>query len=190
MFGALAGLGILLFPSITKLALLHRVAVALLFALFPAFLILIVYLTRALTIFWRRANHFNTHLVEIESLADQLELAQSTISGLIRERQNKNAYTISYCYCYDDRTFIALRKKRGANVIPGARVIVVDSETGSVMGYFRCIKDANAHFLCQKDGYMDALWLGNIRQHGSQHSEAPPEGLAVVISTKIGDEND
>jgi hypothetical protein len=190
VIGALIGLGILLFPSITELALPRRVAIALLLLLIPTFFILIRYISQIASVFCRRANRFDTHLAYMKSLREKLVSAQSTISDLVYERQNRNAYAISYCYCYNDRTYIALRKKRGVNIEEGARVAVVDFKTGSVMGDFRGIKDADDHFLCQKEGYMDALWLGNVRQHGSQHSEAPPEALAIVISSKMGDEND
>ncbi len=190
VIGALAGLVILVFPSITELALSHRVAIALLLLLIPAFFILIGYFIHVATVFCRRANYFETHLSNIQALTEKLITAQSIISDLIYERQNRNAYTISYCYCYNDRTFIALRKKHGVSLGVGLKVTVVEPETGSVIGNFRGIKDDNDHLLCQNDGYMDALWLGNVRQHGSQHSEAPPEALAIVISSTMGDKNE
>lgn len=65
-----------------------------------------------------------------------------------------------------------------------------DTETGCVMGEFCLARQTDDHYLCERKGYMDALWLGNIKQHGSQHSEAPPEALAIAIMSETTGDDD
>lgn len=108
------------------------------------------------------------------------------IDALRQERGSRNIYRIRYCYAYDDRTFIALRKKPGRALTVGTRMVVVDTADNTVMGYF-VVRRVDEHYVCERDGPMDGLWLGNVKQHGTGHSEAPPEAFAVAISDTTGD---
>ncbi|MCX5638178.1 MAG: hypothetical protein NTX52_10890, partial [Planctomycetota bacterium] len=97
---------------------------------------------------------------------------------------------IAYCYGYGQRTFIAIRKKRGPAVSTGVDVRVFEQSSGGLLGEFRILNEIDGHYVCELVGYMDALWMGYVKQVGSQHSIPPPEALAWVLVKNIGETNE
>lgn len=190
VLGALAGICVILYPDISHLSLVHRFAIAFGLSVLPGVLLILLFAARTLSVFCRRAISYKTLLGQISVLEDKLGSTQLAVRWLLQERQNRNAYLIAFCYEYENRTFIALRKKRGRTLSEGQKITVVDTRTDDVIGHFTLTRQENDHYLCERDRYMDALWLGNIKQYGSQHSEAPPEALAIAIFEKRGDEDE
>lgn len=190
VLGTLIGITIVLYPDITSLKLTHRVAIAVGLIILPGLMVILLCLAKVIIVFFRRAVNFDALLTEINGLEQKLESAQFAVGRLIQERANRNAYPIVFCYTYENRTFIGLRKKKGPTISDGQKVTVIDTQTGYVMGHFCVMRQTDDHYLCEREGYMDALWLGNIKQHGSQHSEAPPEALAIAIISKTTGDDD
>ena len=189
--GTLAGIAFFLCPDVTKLKVAHRGAIAVGLGILTALLVVLAHLVQAIVAFCRRAANFDALLTEINGLEEKLQSTQFAVGKFIQERANRNAYAIDFCYSYENRTFIGLRKKRGPTLSDARKIIVVDAQTDSIMGHFFVTRQTDDHYLCEREGYMDALWLGNIKQHGSQHSEAPPEALAIAImSDTIGDDDE
>ena len=190
VLGALAGIAVILYPDTARLSIVNRIAVAAGLFILPAVLISVVFALRVVFVFCRRANAFEGLAGQIKALEEKLQSTHLVLGFLIQERENRHAYSVAYCYTYEDRTFIKLRKRRGPTLSEGQKVTVIDSRTSSVIGYFTITRQENEYYLCERDGYIDALWLGNIMQHGSQHSEAPPEALAIAIYEKRGDQHE
>jgi hypothetical protein len=186
----LAGIVLVLYPPLASLGLVRRIGIVLVLIVVPAFVVVVPRVVGKLIVFARRALDFDMHLTEIDELKQRVEVANLAIVDLIRGIANRHAYRVAYCYAYQNRTFIALRKKRDSDLSLGERITVVDEQTGSVMGEFQVTEEVDGDYRCERVGYMDALWLGNIKQHGGTHSEAPPEALALVTSSITGDEND
>ncbi len=189
MLGALAGIAVILYPDLTHLSFVHRFAIAAGLSVLPGVLFTLDLAVRIVFVFSRRAIRFDNLLVQTMMLKEKLQFTELAVGLLLQERRNRNVFSIAFCYTYEKRTFIALRKKRGATLSEGQKIVVVDTHTQGVIGCFT-VRQEDQHYRCERDGYMDALWLGNIKQSGSQHSEAPPEALAIAISEKRGDENE
>jgi len=188
--GAFAGLAVLIFPSMTLLNVWQRFYVCLLLIIIPGLIILLFHSAQCLNVFIKRALRYGQLTQAIISLNQQLGEAQRLLVVLFQERQQRNAFEIIYCYAFEDRTFVALKRKKGRAPVHGSNVTVIDQDSGALIGKFRIQKDFNQYHICELAGYIDALWLGNIKQHGSQHSEAPPDAIAWVLPGTIGEEND
>ena len=185
--GTLVTLLLWVFPSTIQMPLAKKLAIAFLLFLASAMPIVAWHLVRVVLVAYNRAHQVDALVRDIELLHEKLVSAQQTINDLLQERRNRNVYSIDHCYTYEDQPFLALRKKPGAGVPVESKVTVIDTEIGGVMGYFRVIRQDNGFYLCRKDGYMDALWLGWMKKSGSQHSAASPTAVALIISTE--DEN-
>jgi hypothetical protein len=188
--GAFAGLAVLIFPILTLLCDRQRFYVCLLLIVMPGGIILLSHSARCLNIFIKRALHYGQHKQTITSLNQQLGEAQRLLIALFQERQQRNSFEIAYCFAFEDRTFVALRRKKGRAPTIGSDVTVIDRDSGALIGKFRIQKDSKQYLICELAGYIDALWLGNVKQHGTQHSEPPPEAVAWVLPGTIGEGND
>lgn len=190
VLGTLVGVAVLVFPDLSSLGITGRCAVAAGLIAGPGLIIALIFMMRIALTFCRRAVGFKKLLGQIVEIKERLVSTEFTVLRLVQERRNRNAYSIAHCHTYDNRTFIALRRKRGRKLSVGQKITVVDCDGPSVMGHFNIIREDGEYYVCELQGYMDALWLGNIKQHGSQHSQAPPEALAIAISEETGDEDE
>ena len=190
VIGALAGLAVLAFPGLLQLTGRQRLAVCAVLIVVPACIIVSYHCARCVRVFIRRALQYERLRELIVSLNTRQEAGDRLCNALLQERENRNAFEVAYCYAFGDRTFIALRTKRGPGRSAGAEVRVTDRESGALMGVFRLTRKCDGHYLCELVGYMDALWLGNVKKHGSQHSEPPPEAIAWILSTTDGDSDE
>lgn len=187
--GALAGLAVLIFPGLTLLYGRQRFYVCLLLIVMPGGIILLLHSVRCLNTFIKQALQYRQLTQTITSLNQQHGEAQRLLIALFQERQQRNSFEIAYCFAFEDRTFVALRRKRGRAPTIGSYVTVIDRDSGALIGKFRIQKDSNQYLICELAGYIDALWLGNVKQHGTQHSEPPPEAVAWVLPGITGEEN-
>ena len=188
--GAVAGLAVLMFPGLSLLCDRQRFYVCLLLIVVPSGIILLSHSTRCVGVFIKRALRYGRLTQAITSLEQRLGAAQRSLTALLQERQQRNAYEIAYCYAFNHRTFVALRRKRGRAPTVGSDVAVIEQDSSALIGEFRVQKDSDRYHICELVGYIDALWLGNVKQHGTQHSEPPPEVVAWVLPGGIGEEHD
>jgi hypothetical protein len=189
LLGAFAGIAVILYPDVSHLTFVYRVGIAAGLIVLPGLLVILGFAGRIVFVFCRRAAGFQNLLNQIMEVEKKLRSTQLIVEWLLQERQNRNAYSIAFCYAYGNRTFIALRKKRGRTLSGGQKIVVVDRTLG-VIGEFALTRQEDQHYLCERNGYIDALWLGNIKQYGSQYSVPPPEALAIAMSEKRGDEDE
>lgn len=187
---ALVALSLFLFPEATRFPLYCRFGAVIGVLLLPTLLIGSVYAIRVAGVFCRRALCYHVLLGRIEILKQELDSTQLFTRLLVEERQGRNVFQIDYCYAYDMRIFIALKKKRGAKIAAEAFISVVDRKTGSTKGEFTVSEVHNTHYLCEKAGFMDAVWLGYVKQQGTNHSEPPPDVLAFAWPITTGDQDD
>jgi len=177
--GTFVALALVIFPGMTGNPWAQRIVAAFMIVFLTTLPVCLPYVVRVSWVFCRRALHWGAMLNVLKELSDKLDITQNVLRSLLQERRERNAYRIAYCYDYQDRTFIALKNRPGPTVHVGARVIVVDEE---IIGEFKTIEEVDGYYRCEKDGYIDALWLGSIKKSGSQHSEAPPEARAYVVA--------
>jgi hypothetical protein len=188
--GTVAGLAVLMFPGLSLLSDGQRFCVFLLLIVMPGGIILLLHSTRCVSVFIKRALLYGRLTQAITSLEQRLGASQRSLTALLQERQQRNAFEIAYCYAFDHRTFVALKRKRGRSPTVGTDVAVIEQDSGALIGEFRVHKDADRYHICELVGYIDALWLGNVKQHGTQHSEPPPEAVAWILPGVIGEEHD
>lgn len=188
--GALAGLAVLMFPGLSLICDRQRFYVCLLLIAMPGGIILLLHSTRCLCVFIKRALSYERLKQAIVSLEQRLGAAQRSLTALLQERQQRNAFEIAYCFAFDHRTFVALIRKGGWVPTVGSYVAVIEQDSGSLIGEFRVQKDFDRYHICELVGYIDALWLGNVKQNGTLHSEPPPEAVAWVLPGAIGEKND
>jgi len=188
--GAIAGLAILMFPSLSLLNDIPRFFVCLILIILPVAFILLSHIARCIRVCIKRASRFEQQSLEIRSLKERLGAAQRALAVILQQRHKQNTFEIAYCYAFNHKTLIALRKKQGRKPTVGASVTVIDQGNGALMGEFRVYRDSGKHFTCELVGYIDVLWLGYVKQHGAGHSEPPPEAVAWVLPGAKGEEID
>lgn len=188
--GTLISVALVLFPGVTGLTGRNRLVLILLLISVPGAIVLSLHVTTRARVFVRRALRYGAFQDAIESLEGQLGAAERSLSSILEERKRRNAFGVAYCYGFENRTFIALRKKKGPAVTPGAEVAVVEQGSKSLLGKFKVLKDDGSYYVCELDGFMDALWLGHVKQSGAQRSEAPPEAVAWVLPETNGESNE
>lgn len=187
VIGAIAGLAVILYPDISDFELMPRIIISVCFTVCPAVLLLLAFILRYLIAVTNRARALTDAQEKVRALESDLLATRDVVRALLLERSNRRAYTIVHCYIYADRTFIALRKRTGPTLMENQRIAVVDTQTSAVMGHFIYRRTEGENYVCEQDGHMDALWLGFIRQAGTQYSVAPPEALAFAIMESTGD---
>jgi len=190
VLGVVLSLGSFIFPPVAGASLWSRACFSLTVVVIPPLVIAALYCAKAAKVFCRRALCYGGNMRKISLLQERIEVAQCTVVGLVAERQARTPLTIDYCYTSGEQVIIALRKKPGPALRCGAGVAVIDLQTGSVMGSFKMVRERDGRYLCRLDGYMDALWLGDIKQHGSQRSEAPLDAIALAFVPTVGDGDD
>jgi hypothetical protein len=131
-----------------------------------------------------RARGHSALVASLDEAYVELDRANFVINALVQERKERNSLRIEYCYVFDDRPMIALKRKRGFRLKAGDSLIVVAQDIGRVLGEFEVTEDAGDRYLARSSGPVDALWLGYMKQAGTARSEPPPYALAMRLSVE------
>ncbi|MBI1311935.1 hypothetical protein GC176_11635 [bacterium] len=186
--GTVLGVVVFLRPETGSWELSTRIGVAIGVAIVPFALWGVSHLWRCTLVRTERLRDYDALHEAHRQASESLQQATDTISLLMRERQEVRTLRINYCYTYDSKVLMSLRRKAGFKPEVGSAVIVLGRNDGQVYGHFRITEDNGESYTATAQGNIDPLWKGYIVQNGAGRSEAPPESIAVV--PRIEDQED
>jgi hypothetical protein len=107
--------------------------------------------------------------------ADTWYLTQELLATVLASKQ----ITVEKVQVFNKRISLLLKPRRGARVVIGDQLTVVDLTGGAVMGTFQITQ---IDPICQAKALadLDPLWSGYIRDAGSETS-LPPESVAILM---------
>ena len=180
--GAIVGILVLAFPSITSHKLWVRLILLAFCVLLPALILLLIYSAKVIMIVTKRLRSYNDLYKNLEQRSEELIRSQDIILNLFQELTSRNRFEIDKVLDYDNNLYIVLKKKRGAKLSVGNTLAVLDLSDGTVMGIFEVIEVRAKEYRAKSASFVNAVWLGFIRQSGSTESAAPPHTTAILVA--------
>jgi hypothetical protein len=179
--GAIVGLLVIAFPSLISHQLWIRLTLALICCLLPTALLLVIYSAKALVVGTSRLRSYDELYKKLERRSEELIQAQETILYLSQELTSSRRFEIDKVLDYANNLYIVLKKKRGAKLSVGNTLAVIDFSDGSVMGVFEVTEVRAKEYRAISTSFVNAVWLGFIRQSGRAESAAPPHTAAILM---------
>jgi hypothetical protein len=178
LIGGIATVLLLLMPQLSGFDFAGRIAAA----------IFVLVFTLLFSIWLCAANALQSGYCKLRAY-DRLYTRYSTANEALSHATELNRryaleraqYELVQVLWYDETLFIQLRKKPGPPLELGAAVAVLDSTDGALMGRFRISEVKQREYIARADGYLNALWLGFVRQSKQSVSPPPPNTVAVIV---------
>ena len=166
-------------PGMMELDTRRKLLVSLILLASPTPLIVLRY---ALAIVWM----FGQRVYYYEQLYRMLELRVGTNDTLSRHLsdsiENWPRYEILKVHWFRERSemYILIRKKRGKQPDIGATFCVYDTHYGRPMAFSEMIENRGDGYYSRITGYIDPVWLGEVRKLDLPELPPPPAVSACL----------